>query len=479
MTLQSKFENSFGRRVHWIALLILFIHIPMLLGVSWYFDTSMLLILGLSVAICSGPLALYLTAPRSLLLPISIGIAATSMSALLIHSGRGMIEMHFHVFVSLAALISLASRAAVLAGALTTAVHHVAFFFVLPASLFNYEASFGMVVVHAIFVIFGGVPAFFIASRYRSFVGAQAVISEELREIATSVGEQTNQLSRSARESAAGAASQAASIEQTSDSIERLSVATKANAGHAQEAKGHATAAREISESGAAEVETLTAAMGDIRRSSDSIATILKTIDEIAFQTNILALNAAVEAARAGEAGAGFAVVADEVRSLAQRSAKAAQETAKQVEDAVISSQRGSDISQSVAARLKEIFKRTSEVDRLVAEIAESSLLQSAGIEQISNAVGDIEKVTQVASANAERTESDSSQLKRLSDRLQGALEEVETHLGSADLQRNGSSGSSAFSDVSVRGSSAKISRVKHSNRLGPVSQDEERLSWN
>lgn len=430
MTKETEIEAKFDDRVHKLAVGALVAHLPVMLGMGLYFETGVVLAGLLTVAICAGPVALLWASPRSLLVPISIGIASTSLSALLIHLSRGMIEMHFHVFVSLAVLIGLGSRSAIIAAATTTALHHIAFFFILPESVFNYDAGFGVVVLHAVFVVLIGVPSVFISGRYRSFVGAQGIISEYLSEIATSVESQTGQLSRSARELASGASRQAASIEETSASLEQLAASTRGNAHNAKEANEHASRARSISEQGAAEVETLTNAMDDIRHSSGSIATILKTIDEIAFQTNILALNAAVEAARAGEAGTGFAVVADEVRNLAQRSAKAAQETAKQVQDAVASSERGSEISQSVAERLKDIFKRTCEVDRLVADIVESSSEQSSGIEQISQAMGEIDKVTQLAASNAERTEADSGELNVLSNRLMGALDQVERRLG-------------------------------------------------
>lgn len=430
MNSDTHFEQNFDRRMYKAAIVILFLHLPVMAAVGWRYETGILLGLGFGLAITAGPLALFMAMPRSVFVPIAIGFAATSMSALLIHLSRGMIEMHFHIFAALAALIGLGSRSAVLAGAVTTALHHIGFYFYLPASIFNYDASFGVVIIHAAFVVVTGIPAFVIAGRYRSFVGAQGVISEHLSEIAKSVSSQTAHLSGSARELAEGASRQAASVEETSASLEEVAAATKANAENAQEAKGYATQAREIAEQGAKEVGTMTEAMEEIRQSSDSIANILKTIDEIAFQTNILALNAAVEAARAGEAGAGFAVVADEVRSLAQRSARAAKETAEQVQDAVSRSRRGSEISHTVASQLNDIFKITREVDRLVADIAESSQQQSTGIQQISQAVVDIDKVTQFAAGNAEKTEEDSTELSRLSNRLLDALSRVEGFLG-------------------------------------------------
>ena len=153
-------------------------------------------------------------------------------------------------------------------------------------------------------------------------------------------------------------------------------------------------------------MQTMAVAMNDIKGSSDEVAKIIKTIDEIAFQTNILALNAAVEAARAGEAGMGFAVVADEVRNLAQRAAPAAKETSGKIETAVTKTTQGVQISAKVAQSLQEIVAKVRQVDELAAEVAAASREQSQGIEQVNTAVTQMDKVTQSSAATAEESAS-------------------------------------------------------------------------
>jgi len=202
-----------------------------------------------------------------------------------------------------------------------------------------------------------------------------------------------------------------ASLEETSASLEEIASMTKRNAENAISAKDLSADTRKAAEIGSSNMDEMNRAMADIQASSSNISKIIKTIDEIAFQTNILALNAAVEAARAGEAGMGFAVVADEVRNLAQRSAQAAKETADKIEDSIAKSVNGVAISGKVTESLNQIVTKARQVDELVAEIATASREQSQGLDQINTAVTQMDKVTQSNAAAAEESASASEEL--------------------------------------------------------------------
>jgi methyl-accepting chemotaxis protein len=182
---------------------------------------------------------------------------------------------------------------------------------------------------------------------------------------------------------------------------------------------------RKAADHGSDDMKAMKEAMDSIKSAGGEITKIIKTIDEIAFQTNILALNAAVEAARAGEAGAGFAVVAEEVRNLAHRSADAARETAAKIENSNQRSEHGIRLSERVGNNFNEITQRARKLDTMIQEIADAAKQQSQGIETINAEISRIDSITQANSASAEETASSSAELQSQADRLGEAVSEL------------------------------------------------------
>jgi methyl-accepting chemotaxis protein len=247
----------------------------------------------------------------------------------------------------------------------------------------------------------------------------------DLNDNSSHVNRAAIQVSSASKILAEGSGQQAASIEETSCSLEEMASVTKRNAENAKKANDLAREARSAADRGAEDMRAMNQAMEAIKISSDDIAKIIKTIDEIAFQTNILALNAAVEAARAGEAGRGFAVVADEVRNLAQRSAQAARETTAKIEGAIARTAQGVQISQKVALALNDIVTKARQVDELASDVAGASREQTQGIMQINAAVGQMDKVTQSNAASAEESAAAAQQLNAQAELMKQAVHKL------------------------------------------------------
>ena len=233
------------------------------------------------------------------------------------------------------------------------------------------------------------------------------------------------QVAQASQAMATGATQQASSLEETSSSLHEMASMTQRNSENAQNAKLLANQTRQTADAGAADMEQMKAAMGAIKGSGVEISKIIKTIDEIAFQTNILALNAAVEAARAGEAGLGFAVVADEVRNLAQRCAGAARETAEKISASTEKSEQGVRISEKMAVNLSAIVEKTRQLDERIAEIAQSSHEQSEGISQLNSAVASMDKITQDNAALAQQSAAASEELKAQAEQVRVAVADL------------------------------------------------------
>ncbi|CUI09370.1 methyl-accepting chemotaxis protein [Massilia antarctica] len=235
-----------------------------------------------------------------------------------------------------------------------------------------------------------------------ALLGAMAKMKSNLADIVSEVRSSTDTISSASSEIAAGntdlsdrTSSQASSLEQTAASMEELTSTVRQNADNARQANVLAMSASEVASKGGLVVAQVVETMGSINASSKKIVDIIAVIDGIAFQTNILALNAAVEAARAGEQGRGFAVVASEVRNLAQRSAGAAKEIKELIGDSVEKVDSGAKLVDQAGLTMQEIVTSIHRVTDIMGEITTASAEQTAGIDQINEAVGQMDSITQ------------------------------------------------------------------------------------
>jgi methyl-accepting chemotaxis protein len=238
------------------------------------------------------------------------------------------------------------------------------------------------------------------------------------------------QISESSQSLAQGASEQSSSLEETSASMEQMASVTKQNVNSAEEAASLVNMCSEAAENGNRIVREMNNSMEEINASSKKIAEITKVIDGIAFQTNLLALNAAVEAARAGEHGKGFAVVAEEVRNLAQRSATAAKDTTVLIEDSVRKAGNGAELAGKCGEALQDIVKNVQKAKELTNDISKASSEQAEGIAQVSNAVRQMDQVTQENAASAEETASASEELSAQAQNLKEQVEMLSSHVG-------------------------------------------------
>ena len=231
---------------------------------------------------------------------------------------------------------------------------------------------------------------------------------------------------------------QAANLEETASSMEELTSTVKLNADNAKQANVLAERASGVASDGGELIQRVVATMSEINQSSQKIADIIGVIDGIAFQTNILALNAAVEAARAGDQGRGFAVVASEVRTLAQRSANAAKDIKSLIFDSVQRIESGNVLVSKSGDTMKDIVKAIKHVNDIMAEIASASAEQSSGIEGVSNAVSQMDEMTQQSAALVEQAAAAAESLQSQADQLNRSISQftllTESHLSNSPL---------------------------------------------
>ena len=266
-----------------------------------------------------------------------------------------------------------------------------------------------------------------------------------------------------------GSTEQASSIEELSSTINDISVRVKQNADNAIKANEKAKIGKEEMLKSDGQMQEMKEAMSHINEKSAEISKIIKTIDDIAFQTNILALNAAIEAARAGAAGRGFAVVADEVRNLAQKSAEAAKNTTVLIDETVRAVEQGSSLADNTAQSLHQVVEGQTELSTLINEIASASEDQAQAVAQVTSGIEQISSVVQKNSATASESADASTELNSQAEKLQEQIRQF--HLRDMD-GRN----SYASKEDEDSGLSERVSEMDDVNEFNKPEEVKERI---
>lgn len=432
-------RESYNQKINKYMLVALMAHLPIFLIATWAFDSSYFQAIGFWAAIMTGPVLTYLAKPSSNLCVNTMAVAGIMCSGLLIHLGKGMIEMHFHIFIFLACLSVYGLKLPIISATVAVVIHHVGFFFLFPASVFNYDASFGIVLLHAAFVVAEDIGILFIAHNFNKFIISQGTNLGQMEDIAFTNQEDSAQLKESVNSLLSVTHKQASSTTEMNQGINDVQQKVEQNSEELKNSMEMVSDMENQSSSAMSSMNQMTSSMQEINSSVDQlkeIEEIIKTIsqkltliNDIVFKTQLLSFNASIEAARAGQHGRGFSVVAEEVGTLALSSGNASKDIQSLLEE---SSTKVSDIISSVQTKVGSAVEVSSQsfekfslvtgnlnfITEMVSSVGERNqfFLESFGefqkaISQLQEASDESDQITQQVNKLTENTQKSADQL--------------------------------------------------------------------
>ena len=449
--MSTEFQSQYHKKISAWFLLGLAIHIPVFAVQAWYFKTEYSIALGLSTLLLLMPAISWKMFKGSLITLNLIAFTTMCYSGLMVHLGKGMIEMHFHVFASLAILSVMGSLSAVITAVVTIAVHHLGFWYFLPESVFNYQASLGIVILHAGFVIAEAIPTLFITSKFKFFVEIQGSVLKDLTQVSDSNVKSSAELSQTSKFLLQSSSTQSVAIEETTSSLSHISQMMEASSEQIKKAHTSAQVGLELGQVGASTVSQMADSMQTISKSMDQLEELLqivlsikgktKSITEIAFKTQLLSFNASIEAARAGEHGQAFSVVAEEVVNLAQSSGVTAKEIEKLIYNSDVKTKTivetlkdtitsGLTRSDELVSKFSGIKEQLVTIEGAMSETTSSFIEQENGIKSVTQKMEEINSSSQDNNENAKMVAELSESLHKQGKKLKETVSGLENALG-------------------------------------------------
>jgi len=443
-------------------------HIPIFLWMAVYFKTEIYLAIGMPILLVGLQMLVARLDEDKKLATLFFGFTSMAMSAVMIHLGKGMIEWHFHIFSMIGALTFFANPMTVLVAAVTIAIHHVSFYFFLPASVFNYAAGLGIVVIHAAFVVVESAICFIVAGKFSQVLTLQQKLATDLGPMIQRVQGVVYKLADSSSQLMSQSDSTSRSMDSLTSSTENFQsmIYETKKTMEALKEKSHKTlkavhSGQQVSEEATKLLKSITVLKNEIEdlntKSNENLNKVVDSVEEvtnktvvineIVFQTKLLSFNASVEAARAGEAGKGFAVVAEEVGNLAVHSGGASDEISRIVEQSksLLGSsvegiksgleftseafqdtlQKWSELEKNLDAAMSEIGADSQEQGNSIDEVLNSSVSQSSEVDKISGTLNQLSEETKRNLEIAASFEETAKELSRDASALSEFYEEI------------------------------------------------------
>lgn len=413
-------HNKITTRIFLVGLVLHLIPFTIMTNV---FKTELWVALGLSLFLLAGPTLVYFLKPESKWNVYFVSFTTMAFSGILIHLGKGMIEMHFHIFIAIAILSLYGSPGAILAAAVTIAVHHVSFYFLLPSSVFNYDAGFGIVLLHAAFVILETIPVMYLAYKFGNMVELQGSTFIELKEITDKTKSFSQRLDKAAINLSSEATIQSDAVNDAVLTMNEIKSLMENISDRIEQSNQLSDTGLEISGQGNAAINKMSQAMNtmdssltdlnEIKNIFEKIKQRTEVINEIVYKTQLLSFNASIEAARAGESGRGFAVVAEEVGSLAKLSGNAAKaiESLLQESDTKVFSivdditenvQNGKQDSDTVIDSFMKLSENLNQLSTTITEMSSSNKKQQQGLVKINTSMKKLKHASKVNKESAD-----------------------------------------------------------------------------